>query len=56
MVGVAVPDVDHDTNVVVPVEEDERLLAKYNEDRVTEFIRLRDDKCECPKGRRAIEV
>jgi len=40
MVGVAVPHVDEDAHVMVPVQEDERLLAEDDEGGVPELEQL----------------
>lgn len=37
VLGEGVPGVEQDGDVVVPVKEDQRLLTKYDEDRVTEL-------------------
>ena len=47
-VGVVVPAVGEDSDVVVPVEEDELLLAKHNEECVYELWKLREAKEERP--------
>ena len=39
-VGVEVPGVDHDRNVVVPVEKDQLLFAKDDKDGVSQLNQL----------------
>jgi len=47
---VAEPRVHEDSNVMVPVQEDQWLLAKHNEDRVAELGQLRENEQPCPEA------
>jgi len=50
VLGVSVPGVEQDRDVVIPVEKDEALFPKDNEDRVTQFQDFRENEDPCPKG------
>ena len=56
VVCVAVPDVDHDSDVVVPVKKYQGLLPQDNEHSVPQFIGLGDGEQVSPDGCGAIEV
>lgn len=48
--GVGEPTVHQHRDVVVPVQEDERLFAQHNEDRVTKLGQLWQHKKPCPEA------
>lgn len=48
------PGVQQYGNVVIPVQEDQRLLAQHDEDRVTEFGYLRQHEHPRPEARYAV--
>ena len=52
--AIAVERVDHDGNVVEPVEEHERLLSNDDERRIAEFDDLRRAESEAPEPGRAV--
>ena len=56
MVGVAVPYIDHDRDMVVPVQENQWLLAENDEHRIAEFVCLRYDESVCPEFCWTIEI
>lgn len=48
---VAEPGVHQHRDVVVPVQEDQRLLAQHNEDRVAQLGQLGEHEQPCPEAR-----
>lgn len=56
VVCVAVPHVDEHAHVMVPMQEDELLLAEDDEDCVTEFVHLRYGEHIRPEADGAVEV
>lgn len=56
VVCVAVPHVNHDADVMVPVQEDQRLFAQHDENRVAEFVHLRYNKHVRPERCRPVKV
>ena len=55
-VRVAVPAEEQHRDVVVPVEEDKRLLSQHDKDCVEQLKRLRQNKRDCPESRRSHAV
>ena len=45
-----IPRIDEDGGVVVPVEEDERLFAQHDENRVAQFRHFRQDEHGGPES------
>lgn len=56
VIGVAVPHIYHDADVVVPMKEDQWLFAKHNENCVAKFVHFWDNKHVRPKCCWSIEV
>ena len=56
VVCVAVPHVDEHAHMMVPMQEDELLLAEDDEDCVTEFVHLRYGEHIRPEADGAVEV
>lgn len=52
--GVGEPGVDQHRDVMIPVEEDQRLLAQHYEDRVAKFRQFRQHEQPCPEAGYAI--
>lgn len=52
--GIAVPAVDKDSDVVVPVEENELLLPQHDKNRVAQLNRFRHDEKKQPQLERLV--
>lgn len=56
MIGVAVPDVYQHSDMVVPVQEDQLLFPKHNEECIPELVYFGDGEHESPETGHAFEV